>query len=30
VEGAKEYFVREPFGWNDDAAEYYLTLFPDN
>ncbi len=30
VVGAKEYFVREPFGWDKNSAEYYLSLFPDN
>ena len=30
VVGAKEYFVREPFGWDKNAAEYYLSMFPDN
>jgi hypothetical protein len=30
VVGAKEYFAREPFGWDKNAAEYYLSLFSDN
>lgn len=28
VTGAKEYFVNNPFGWDDQAADYYLSLFP--
>lgn len=28
--GAKEYFVNNPFGWSRKAAEYYLSMFPDN
>jgi hypothetical protein len=27
VEGAMEYFVNNPFGWHDAAADYYLTMF---
>ncbi len=30
VVGAREYFVKNPFGWSRDAAEYLLTMFPDN
>jgi TRAP-type uncharacterized transport system substrate-binding protein len=25
--GAREYFVNDPFGWLDEAADYYLTMF---
>ena len=28
--GAKEYFVNDPFGWDKSAAEYYISMFPDN
>lgn len=27
VIGAREYFIKDPFGWNDQAADYYLTMF---
>ena len=30
VVGAKEYFVKHPFGWSNEAAKYYVALFPDN
>ncbi len=30
VVGAKEYFVKYPFGWSNGAIKYYLSLFPDN
>ncbi len=30
VTGAKEYFVKHPFGWTKESAKYYLTMFPDN
>lgn len=29
VEGAMEYFVNNPFGWHDAAADYYLSMFED-
>ena len=27
--GIKEYFAKNPFGWSDTAAEYYISLFPE-
>jgi len=30
VKGARTYFVENPFGWSANAAEYYLSMFPDN
>jgi len=30
VKGAMTYFVENPFGWSDEAAIYYLSMFPDN
>ncbi|MDY6969453.1 MAG: hypothetical protein SVR08_12480, partial [Spirochaetota bacterium] len=30
IVGAKEYFVMNPFGWTDEAVEYYLMMFPNN
>jgi TRAP-type uncharacterized transport system substrate-binding protein len=27
VLGARAYFINDPFGWNDQAADYYLTMF---
>jgi len=30
VIGAKEYFVKNPFGWSRQAVKYYIALFPDN
>ncbi len=29
VEGVKEYFVNNPFGWHKDAAEYYISMFAE-
>lgn len=29
VEGAMEYFVNNPFGWHDAAADYYVSLFSE-
>ncbi len=29
VEGAIEYFIRNPFGWSKNAAKYYLGMFQD-
>ncbi|MCP4132331.1 MAG: hypothetical protein GY754_15270 [bacterium] len=28
--GAKEYFVNNPYGWCDEAVDFYLNMFPDN
>lgn len=30
IEGAMEYFVKNPYGWHDGAADYYLSMFQDN
>ncbi|MBN2041637.1 MAG: hypothetical protein JW864_16495 [Spirochaetes bacterium] len=29
IVGAMEYFVNNPYGWHDAAADYYLSMFED-